>query len=558
MRIGSRKSVYWLTALAGSLTLVLCWVFSPFGMPEKLIASVTTLVLGLLLMWWAKRRDVYVDTSTRLDNLPEASFSQPVVLVCGDKLDVLFGDTTVRVTPLACYVKTDPAKPLSVFVDAVLSQRPGWIRQMSMLLSVAPETHADEAVFRAEIKSWRQQFHRLQKRIGCRIPVLVSCWLNGPASPWFVGAADGKMVVREDETGATLLDEWLSTASMQAQSTRHVLATGLDAACVWLRSVLLDEMQRPENLAPPVRPVGIGVRFVALSGITDNLWSVALQRRTSLSALIPLQAGQEGVLPFPDPLLPLLSGTTRHIRAGLAPVLSIIILMCFAVAAIGFSLNNNLWLITRVGMDLNRYRAISMDNYIPKAEAVGVLKQDAQLLERYHRQGEPMRLGIWLYQGERLWLALQQEIDRYVPPPPPPPPVEKDTPKTVRLDALSLFDTGKSDLKPGSLKMLVNALVDIKAKPGWLIVVAGHTDITGDAKANQVLSQKRAESLRDWMLSTSDVSPTCFAVQGYGATRPIATNDTPEGRAANRRVEISLVPQADACKATATPDSSND
>jgi outer membrane protein OmpA-like peptidoglycan-associated protein len=128
----------------------------------------------------------------------------------------------------------------------------------------------------------------------------------------------------------------------------------------------------------------------------------------------------------------------------------------------------------------------------------------------------------------------------------------------VRLDALSLFDTGQYALKPGSLKMLVNALVDIKAKPGWLIVVAGHTDITGDAKANQILSLKRAESLRDWMLSTSDVSPTCFAVQGYGATRPIATNDTSEGRAANRRVEISLVPQADACKASATPSSSND
>ncbi|MCZ4279076.1 OmpA family protein, partial [Rhodococcoides yunnanense] len=86
------------------------------------------------------------------------------------------------------------------------------------------------------------------------------------------------------------------------------------------------------------------------------------------------------------------------------------------------------------------------------------------------------------------------------------------------------------------------------AKPGWLIVVAGHTDITGDTKANQVLSLKRAEALRDWMLSTSDVSPTCFAVQGYGATRPLASNDTPEGRATNRRVEISLVPQADACQ----------
>ncbi|WP_016580120.1 OmpA family protein, partial [Yersinia pestis] len=121
---------------------------------------------------------------------------------------------------------------------------------------------------------------------------------------------------------------------------------------------------------------------------------------------------------------------------------------------------------------------------------------------------------------------------------PPAPPA----PKTVRLDSLSLFDVGKFTLNAGSTKMLVTALIDIKAKPGWLIVVAGHTDITGDAQANHILSLKRAEALRDWMLSTSDVSPTCFAVQGYGATRPIADNDTPDGRALNRRVEISLVP----------------
>lgn len=103
-------------------------------------------------------------------------------------------------------------------------------------------------------------------------------------------------------------------------------------------------------------------------------------------------------------------------------------------------------------------------------------------------------------------------------------------------------------LKTGSTKMLVNSLVGVKAKPGWLIVVAGHTDNTGNVQLNQTLSQKRAEAVRDWMRDTGDMPESCFAVQGYGASRPIATNNTPEGRALNRRVEISLVPQANACQ----------
>lgn len=55
--------------------------------------------------------------------------------------------------------------------------------------------------------------------------------------------------------------------------------------------------------------------------------------------------------------------------------------------------------------------------------------------------------------------------------------------QTVRLDSMSLFDVGQARLKDGSTKVLVDALVNIRAKPGWLILVAGYTDATGDEKA---------------------------------------------------------------------------
>ncbi|MEN3754826.1 OmpA family protein [Mangrovibacter sp. SLW1] len=114
---------------------------------------------------------------------------------------------------------------------------------------------------------------------------------------------------------------------------------------------------------------------------------------------------------------------------------------------------------------------------------------------------------------------------------------------------MSLFDAGKSELQPGSTKVLVNALVGVKARPGWLIRITGHTDNIGSTPLNQALSLKRAESVRDWMRDTGEIPENCFAVQGVGASRPVATNDTAEGRALNRRVEINLVPQANACLA---------
>jgi type VI secretion system protein VasL len=121
-------------------------------------------------------------------------------------------------------------------------------------------------------------------------------------------------------------------------------------------------------------------------------------------------------------------------------------------------------------------------------------------------------------------------------------------PDPVRLDSLSLFDAGSAELKPGSTPILVKALVDIKAQPGWLIIIAGHTDATGSSEQNLQLSHARASAVRDWMQSVGSMPADCLAVQGFAANQPIAGNDTEAGRIANRRVDIRRVPQAGACE----------
>ncbi|MHC8314071.1 OmpA family protein [Pseudomonas sp. LB3P31] len=124
---------------------------------------------------------------------------------------------------------------------------------------------------------------------------------------------------------------------------------------------------------------------------------------------------------------------------------------------------------------------------------------------------------------------------------------QQTIPAPVRLDSMSLFDAGSSALKPDSTKLLINTLTNIKAQPGWLIVIAGHTDASGNPEHNLQLSHARATAVRGWMQQMGDIHDSCFAVQGLASSQPIASNDTESGRAANRRVDISLVPQMGAC-----------
>lgn len=124
---------------------------------------------------------------------------------------------------------------------------------------------------------------------------------------------------------------------------------------------------------------------------------------------------------------------------------------------------------------------------------------------------------------------------------------ERKDSDAVHLDSLMLFDSGSAELKAGSTKLLINALIGIKAKPDWLIMVTGHSDSTGDAERNLQLSRARAAVVGDWMQKMGNIAGSCFAVRGVAASQPVASNATSSGRAENRRVDIQLVPRAGAC-----------
>ncbi len=101
------------------------------------------------------------------------------------------------------------------------------------------------------------------------------------------------------------------------------------------------------------------------------------------------------------------------------------------------------------------------------------------------------------------------------------------------------FDTNSAKLRPDSAPALNAVLGLINSQPSSHWIIAGHTDNQGSAALNQPLSEKRAASVVAW-LQAHGVAVTLLAPQGFGASRPVADNGTANGRALNRRVEISL------------------
>jgi outer membrane protein OmpA-like peptidoglycan-associated protein len=112
-----------------------------------------------------------------------------------------------------------------------------------------------------------------------------------------------------------------------------------------------------------------------------------------------------------------------------------------------------------------------------------------------------------------------------------------------------LFDTGSYTLKPGAREKLAKISGIVLAHPGLTLQIEGHTDSVGGDEFNQQLSERRADSVRDF-LAENGVPASAITARGFGKTQPVASNDTAEGRQRNRRVE--LVVNGDAIGNTAS------
>jgi outer membrane protein OmpA-like peptidoglycan-associated protein len=101
------------------------------------------------------------------------------------------------------------------------------------------------------------------------------------------------------------------------------------------------------------------------------------------------------------------------------------------------------------------------------------------------------------------------------------------------------FGSGSASISEATEREVERLATVLQAYPNVTIKVDGHTDNTGDAAANKTLSLNRAEAVRAYLASQS-VHPDRVATEGFGSERPIASNDTEEGRTKNRRIEVTI------------------
>ena len=156
--------------------------------------------------------------------------------------------------------------------------------------------------------------------------------------------------------------------------------------------------------------------------------------------------------------------------------------------------------------------------------------------------GNCVRTSSWTKELMTVDCGAAPKVEAKAPPPAPAPaPPPEPVYETTTLTAGALFDFNSDVLKPAGKQALDDVAADIRSKGAKVVdvKVVGHTDSVGPEAYNQQLSVRRATTVRDYIVSQG-VNPGVVNVSGMGESSPVADNKTKEGRAQNRRVEVSV------------------
>lgn len=552
-----------ITLFSACLLLWLLWGFWSFGKEISIfLTAFICLVTLTLCVWFFRQQKTAPYLQNALTNqLPPNNYQGAVIIVCGQSKVLFHENQTYRETAKGWYIYASSPIDLINITQHIVDIAPLQLRRLSLLYALLPEQLLQQEEAAQETLNWRRAIHESNKKTGKTLPFWVTLHLNSPVNylnshfddttPWITYLnGQPELLVVSDNLATHPISTWLSQNREQTEN-QLTIALWLDQLLAWLKSEFIPLLTVAQSGAPSLIPAAWAIQLTTVPTISDNSWAKFIHHKTTLSPSIIKTSNNNDELPLPDIVIDKLTHDVNLLK--IETTFGIVGMICglFLIGALSGSYHHNKQLIYDNSNDINHFKSISDENLEPKKVAYQQLLSDATFLSHWQREGTPARYSLALYQGNNILPYLHALLSSWAPPLPPAPIIVQEVPEMVTLDSLALFASGQYELKNEATKVLVDALINIKAKPGWLIVISGYTDNTGNPDLNQKLSLKRAEAVRDWMIKTSDIAPSCFAVQGYGQHQPVADNSTLDGRASNRRVEIRLIPQADACQVLA-------
>ncbi|WP_232428644.1 OmpA family protein [Burkholderia ubonensis] len=523
------------------------WVLA--GLADWLIATFVALAVASAVCvagWHERRRAAHAVSSSAesTDAIGSVAHELAVIVVVGPYAAGLFprdgGRTTLRRDGRAVWLLADTPERLNDVMAQVKASRGRF--PDAALLPVVPEGD-DESVLRREFVQWRIALQAAYCHPECVLPCHVAVYAClGPGEDaatqvqWFGDPLDVG-VPRLDES--IRLCDRLPAIRRQLASSRQTGAVVRSALGLsvfeWLDEAALLSLISALANTSPFALQGVSLADVGHTPIRPGAWTRWLIARTGL---------QPGVTkPVTGPLPPpLVHASTRVAGRHAAPpptggewplashvLLSSVVALIVAVAMSGWV---NYRIVERIAGDLSTYWNTPGDRITAKIDSFERVREARDEVVRNLRDGVPFGAGWGLYPGRALSARLDAALAAYQPPL-----------TTARIDSLSLFASGKATFSPESAhRELAHVLRLIRVNPDQRVLIEGHADSEGSPEANLQLSEARARAIRDWLVTVGGLPVTRFAIQGMGDIRPIADNRSEAGRALNRRVDISLIP----------------
>ncbi|MBC8747642.1 outer membrane protein OmpA-like peptidoglycan-associated protein [Paraburkholderia sp. WC7.3d] len=480
----------------------------------------------------------------------------PIVLVVGPHAGALFArdgqSSTLRRNDDAVWMPVRTPEALAGVMATVLESH----RRSpdAVLMPVVPDGECDDAVIRREFSSWKHELHASIGPKGFVLPCYIAIYAylgangdQGVKPVWFGDAIDISTMYPATGTArqhVQALRQQLDQAWLAVAQPERASRAGLGHAVVdWLEDAALLSILSSLASTAPFSLRGLLLADIGHSPIRAGAWMRWLTGKTGLRLSLTTSKAR------PKPLsLPLLATVARNeslrvsksgwVRSQTVTLHAVAASAVVLMVSIGVSAWSNGGLVARVA------NGVEVGTHISTARADGEreesLHRRSAELARYASDSATTGLGWGLYRSDLLQVALERVSATWHSPSIAAP----SPPSAVTIDNLALFDSGKATLKSEAEPRLKGVLDLIRANPDKRILIAGHTDNVGPGAANQKLSEARAQAIRDWLVNTALVTVTRFAIQGYGDTRPIAGNESSQGREMNRRVEISLIPDS--------------